>query len=336
MNETRRISSPVEDLTRALADMAISATGSNADDFELRQLLRFVGQVVQIVDQSFEPTYAVLIDIANLSPGDLQRERHRVLRHDLDMILARSHFRDSTEICSRLRHLSAHYTEAVEPIISNALTDRGAWADIFALINEYEGGIIIRVEAAVSNVGHMLDTVDEASLNDVRQAARIQATALREDLNQLRDLNGHILGLSGKPGLMELTATTREEAIQVVIADTFDNRYMDQREGTFMGDTFSNISNSTVVNRSTVSQAFNVAQARYDEETAQTLARIAEAVAASENKDAGEALDMLNEELTKDAPRSSILKLAWDGLVTALPPIAKIAGASAAIAKLLA
>ena len=276
------------------------------------------------------------VDIADLSPSDLKRERHPVLRQDLDMILARSHFRDSTEICSQLRHLSAHYTEAVEPIISNTLTDRGAWADTFALINEYEGGIIVRVEMAVSNVGQMLGDVDEASLKDVRQAARGQATALREDLNRLRDLKGHIFGLSGKPGLMELTTTTREEAIQVVIADTFDNRYMDQREGTFTGDTFSNISNSTVVNRSTVSQAFNVAQARYDEETAQTLARIAEAVAASGNKEAGEALDMFSEEMTKDAPRPSILKLAWDGLVTTLPPIAKIAGASAAIAKLLA
>jgi len=327
--------SPVHDLAKALRAMTVSATNSDADAYEFRRILRFIGQVVQVVGQSFEQTYAILIDIANLTQEDVDRGRHRELRRELDLIMAKSHFREATEICSKLRHLSSLYTDTIEPIIELRSIDSDAWANIFEMINEYEGDIIWRVEGAVSELGEMLDNASTRDIDRARSSARARANSLREDLIQLRDLNTQILGLSGRTGLMELTSTGREEAAQIMIAESVDQRYMDQRRGTFMGDTFSNISGSTIVNHSKVKDAFNVAKEQIDEETAQVILRIAEAVAKSENKEAGEALDMFNEELTKAEPRKSILKIAWEGLVSALPDVPKIAGASAAIAKLL-
>jgi hypothetical protein len=109
----------------------------------------------------------------------------------------------------------------------------------------------------------------------------------------------------------------------------------DKRRGTFMSDTFSNITNSTIVNRSLVEHAFNRTKSELGEDTATILLKIAELVAQSNNKEAGELLDQFNEELGKPEPRKSLLKRSWDGLMTILPAVSSIAGAAAAIAKLL-
>jgi hypothetical protein len=115
-----------------------------------------------------------------------------------------------------------------------------------------------------------------------------------------------------------------------------DQIHQDNRRGTFMGDIFSNIQNSSIVNRSLVENAFNKIKSEVGEDTAATLLKVTELVAQSGNKEAGEILDQFNEELGKPQPRKSLLKRSWDGLVAVLPAVNTIAGAAAAIAKLFA
>jgi hypothetical protein len=115
-----------------------------------------------------------------------------------------------------------------------------------------------------------------------------------------------------------------------------DESQHDSRKGMFMGDTFSNIHNSAIVNRSMVENAFNKTKSEMGEHTAVVLLKVAELVAQSGNKEAGELLDQFNEELSKPQPRKSLLKRSWDGLVVVLPAITSIAGAATAIAKLFA
>ncbi len=103
-----------------------------------------------------------------------------------------------------------------------------------------------------------------------------------------------------------------------------------------MGDKFSNISNSTIVNRSLVESSFNKVKSEAGEETAKVLLKVAEIVAASGNMEAGEILDQFNEELAKPVPRKSLLKRSWDNLVQVLPTVTTVAGAAAAIAKIFA
>ncbi|MGH7888575.1 MAG: COR domain-containing protein, partial [Candidatus Binatia bacterium] len=100
------------------------------------------------------------------------------------------------------------------------------------------------------------------------------------------------------------------------------------------GDIFRGIQNSTIVNRSLVERSFNKVKSEVDEETAKVLLKVAEAVAKSGNKEAGEILDQFNEELAKLEPRKSLLKRSWDSLLQVLPTVTTVANATAAVAKL--
>lgn len=102
-----------------------------------------------------------------------------------------------------------------------------------------------------------------------------------------------------------------------------------------MSDKFENITNSTIVNRSAVENAFGLLKSQGNEEAANAIEEVAKIVEASGNSAAAKLFDALNEELTKEAPDKSILKQCWDGVVAILPDVGKIAGAAAAIAKLL-
>lgn len=64
------------------------------------------------------------------------------------------------------------------------------------------------------------------------------------------------------------------------------------------------------------------------------LEEVAEQVEASGNKEAGEILEQLTEEISRDAPRASLMKRSWAALTDMLPNIAKIAGAGATISKI--
>ncbi|GAA0535537.1 hypothetical protein GCM10008941_13890 [Rhizomicrobium palustre] len=119
---------------------------------------------------------------------------------------------------------------------------------------------------------------------------------------------------------------------KTLLANTTNGTKLEVR----MGDVFSNISNSTILNHSIARNAFNVVKTNHDEETANALARISDEVHASGNKDAGELVNKLNEEVAKPQPTKPVLKAYWDGLVAVLPSVAKVAGAAVAIAKLLA
>jgi hypothetical protein len=317
-----------------LGDLARTAAASNADPFQLRQILRFIGQVIQIVDQSFETVYGLLIELRYLSEKDVSEGRHIALCKELDLLLAKSHYRNALEICSRLRHLRELYDTAVAPIVQDQGLDPAGWHTVLQLIDEYEGAIVGVIGKTVDDLRALLNGPMPSSLTDLRNLSAERADMLRRALVRLRDLNSRILGLSGHEGLLELTETNRGSLAQVFISQNFDQRYSDQRRGAFMGDIFSNIQHSTIVNRSLVEGAFNRVKAQTDEETAEVLRNVSEAVARSGNKEAGEILDQFNEEITKPEPRKSLLKRSWDNLVQVLPAVTTVAGAAGAIAKL--
>lgn len=100
------------------------------------------------------------------------------------------------------------------------------------------------------------------------------------------------------------------------------------------GDTFSNISNATIINRSLVMDSMNKARGIGGEELARVLESVGLAIEQSGNREAGELFNHFNEELQRPEPRKSILKNAWDSIVSALPTVTAAAGATGAIAKL--
>lgn len=101
-----------------------------------------------------------------------------------------------------------------------------------------------------------------------------------------------------------------------------------------MGDTFYNITNSTIINRSHVEGAFNRAESLGNDELAQALIAITDFVERSGDPAAGAVLGELGRELDQEHPDGERVRRFWDGLVAILPGVAKVAGAAAAIAKL--
>ena len=84
-----------------------TAQSQEVSDNELSEVLSFLAKVSHVVEQAFRGV--ILIEIKFLRPNDLQPDRMQRLRHKTDLVLARSHFRDAEEICSRLRTLTESY-----------------------------------------------------------------------------------------------------------------------------------------------------------------------------------------------------------------------------------
>lgn len=102
-----------------------------------------------------------------------------------------------------------------------------------------------------------------------------------------------------------------------------------------MGDKFDiNGNNNTVVNRSTVQNAFNKVKAEHDEATAQALKTVEERINASGNADAGDNFNGFTEELQKPEPKKPLLKTLWGGTVAALPTLLSLPGVAENIKKL--
>lgn len=101
-----------------------------------------------------------------------------------------------------------------------------------------------------------------------------------------------------------------------------------------MGDKFENIRNATIINRSTVIDAFKVIQEKHGEDTANALATVAKEVGNSGNQAAGTLFNSFNNELRERNPDKSKLKQYWEGLISVLPSIAQLTDAAVKIGSL--
>ena len=100
-------------------------------------------------------------------------------------------------------------------------------------------------------------------------------------------------------------------------------------------DIFNNISNSTIINRSSVEKSFNRIQEKYDKETAMALLQVAQEIEKSGNKEAAELFENFNEEIQKPKPRRSVLRSVWEGIEKALPSVLEITDIAIRISKIL-
>jgi predicted membrane-bound mannosyltransferase len=100
-----------------------------------------------------------------------------------------------------------------------------------------------------------------------------------------------------------------------------------------MGDVYRDIKNSTIVNRSVLTDSMNHIAGR-DPELASAIGTLAIAVHQSGNKKAGELFDQFSEELGKGQPRKSVLQVCWEGIQNALPTVTAVAETAGAISKL--
>jgi hypothetical protein len=95
-------------------------------------------------------------------------------------------------------------------------------------------------------------------------------------------------------------------------------------------------SGNTIVNRSTVNNAFNKVKAAHSEEVAKALLDVEAAINKSENKEAAENFESFNDELAKPEPKKSLLKTLWQGTLAALPTLEELPDVIAKISALFA
>jgi hypothetical protein len=98
------------------------------------------------------------------------------------------------------------------------------------------------------------------------------------------------------------------------------------------GNVFQNIENSTIVNDSSIKNAFN--KLGSDKETGESLMEIAEFIDKSGNLGAGAIFDGFVGELNKEKPDKSRLEKFWSGIETVLPTVTSVSNAASKIISL--
>jgi hypothetical protein len=290
-------------------------------DRDLRALLVFVSQVIQVVGQSFDEVVGILVDVSLLDPEDLQNQEQMTdLRRRVGLLTARSHYRDAAEICSRLQHLKERFEQSVRPKVAH-LPEFSGWAGVFGLIDEREGRIIQLVEQTARELESALARLDASNLVATRAVAQQRKNELQRLLSELHRLNGRILGYSGHVGFLELTTTNRKELERVVHIMVDKSVTHGHRVEVGAG---ANISGNFIV-ATTIQDAFKTIQGgaaapnlkaeleRLCKEVDVLMPHVPEPKRADVQQD----LTALVQEASKEKPRQKWYELSADGLLEA-------------------
>lgn len=318
------------ELVRQLTSMVqVTASDRSLGDAEVRRVLSFISQVIQVVEQAFQDVLTLLLDIQYLSEPELQSGHINELRKRIDLLTARSYYRDAAEICSRLKHLRENYDDFIRPSVQR-LQGSSDWQGIFWLIEEREGRIIMLIERTAREIARLLDEAGGGQLANARNMAAQSAEELRQLLSELHNLNGRILGLSGQAGFLELTQNRSQLRNEVnVMIDggdqsvTFGSRVNVGNGNTFQGD---------FIAAGTIQDSFNRANEASNndiKEKLQILCRQVEEMSKGLPKDT--AVEISNDlstfvnEVAKDQPRKKWYELSADGLIEAAKTCAGMA-----------
>jgi hypothetical protein len=90
-----------------------------------------------------------------------------------------------------------------------------------------------------------------------------------------------------------------------------------------MGDKFKNISGSTIINRSNLTNSLNKIKENHGEVVADAIKEIGKIIEKSGNDEAAELFNAFNNESSKDSPSKPLLKSFWNGITSTLPVIEK-------------
>ncbi|ARL57177.1 hypothetical protein [Burkholderia pseudomallei] len=135
---------------------------------EIRSVLRFVSQVIQVVEQAFQDVLTLLVEIKYLEPKDIYSGKLMQIQKQVELLTARSHYRDAAEICSRLKYLRGTFDESILPSLQK-LPECTGWNGVFGLIEEREGMIINHINYVASTLDSMLSSLTADKLPELRQ-----------------------------------------------------------------------------------------------------------------------------------------------------------------------
>lgn len=255
--ELERVVQQLEDI------VSTAASDTNVSDYDLRRVLSFIAKVVHVVDQAFADVYSLLVEFKYLSLDDKESGRLDQLRKELDLIQARSRYRDAEEICSRLHHLRSHYEDQLQGVVTS-IGDPNKWREVFWIVEEREGRIIRMVHESVRELSQLVEEVSKTRIDQIRKRAAERAEAIRASLQELRELSNSIMGLSGQPGFLELTADRAALSRQARIFINRGGIRMSQRRINVSGGQVGVIGDNAHAHDMTFQQVWNQSASQID------------------------------------------------------------------------
>lgn len=311
-----------DELAHKLAAGARATSHSRLAAPDIRQVLRFLSKVALVVDQALEDVLSLAIDLQYLLPHELTRDRRVALQKELDLLVARSHYRDMEEICSRLGMLRAQYEQQIRPLLRGV--DTANWGSLFYLVDEREGYVVHLVRQSTERLRELLGR--HAPADVLNTEAREVGAHLRASLIALRQTTNDILGLSGSPGLMELTAITRAAADSEQVLEVYD---MSHSKYVHFGDHAVVSGNLAVAD--TIQNSFNAIAATENprlkealDQLAQLVARLCQSLPADDQEIAARRLKSVVEEANAKKPDRSVLAVSANGLLEAAKAVASM------------
>lgn len=318
------------ELVRQIDGMVETVSTSPAlGDEEVRRILRFISQVIQVVEQAFQDVLTLLVEVKYLEEKDIYSDKLNMLRKQVDLLTSRSYYRDAAEICSRLKHLRENFDETIRPSLK-ALPELAGWQGVLGLIEDREGRIIMLINATARELESLLGSLAPITLVNVNAMATHNAEQLRSLLAELHDLNGRILGFSGKLGLLELTRNRNqlEQEIKIMI----DKRDQSITHGHRV-ELGNNNSVENLVVGTTIQDSFNqVNKLAGNDKLKETLEllctqvqELTKSLTPAKKAEVEQDLASLVAEATKETPRQKWYELSASGLTEAAKACAGIA-----------
>jgi hypothetical protein len=198
-------------------------TDRGVDNDDLRTILSFISEVVEVVEQAFRDVYRVLVELKYVDDG-ISPKRRQYLRKQLDLLHMRDRYRDAKQICTRLHFLSEQYWREIAPVTVGL-----EYQEMFRLVDEHEGRVIYLVEEATAELEQLLaQPAEPAGLRQLAKVAARKAEEIAASLDELHSVQYRIIGLSGRPGLLELLGadpSLEQRGVivkEVLMGDRFD------------------------------------------------------------------------------------------------------------------
>lgn len=310
------------DLAHKLAAGARATAHSRLPAPDIRRVLRFLSKVALVVDQALEDVLALALDIQYIRPHELTDDRRSGLQKELDLLISRSHYRDMEEICSRLGMLRAQYEQQIGPLLKGV--DTREWGNLFALVDEREGYVVYLVHQSTTSLRALL--LQGSPVAALNAEARSVVTRLKASLVDLRRTTNDILGLSGTPGLMELTALTPGSSDSESIVEVYD---MSHSKHVNFGDSAVFSGNLTVAD--SIQHSFNAIQKAANPDLEKALESLARQVSSlcqqlpvEDQETVSRRLKSLVEEASAKKPDPSVLAVSAGGILEAAKAVASM------------
>ncbi|MET0527596.1 MAG: hypothetical protein ABW003_04495 [Microvirga sp.] len=145
------------------------------------------------------------------------------MRQQLELLAARSRYRDAEEICSRLSTLRSTYEENIRHLIQE--DNRHEWSGLFGIIEEREGRIVSPVREQMEDLLSELSRIEEqGGSHDLYKLTSPKIEEIKAQMAELNSFTNRILGLSGKPGMLEMLKDPSEAKLVVKNLAIFSRR----------------------------------------------------------------------------------------------------------------